>query len=166
VLKIFKNQEYLRSILFGFEDSLIATTGLIAGISIGSDNNKFVLLAVIVAISIEAVSMGVGEYLSDDTVVDFDKLKRNKENPLFSGLLMFASYLIAGMIPLLPTFFFPFPTSLILSIIFAFITFFLLGYFKGKLLHTSPVKGGLKILTVGGFATILGLIIGFVFRIK
>jgi VIT1/CCC1 family predicted Fe2+/Mn2+ transporter len=165
VIKILKDEEYLRSILFGIEDSLIPTTGLIAGISIGSDNNKFVILAVIVSISIEAVSMGVGEYLSDDTVKDIDKLKRNKDNPLLSGLLMFISYVLAGMIPLLPALFIPFPTSLLLSIIFAFIAFFLLGYIKGKLVHVSPIKGGIKILTVGGIATILGLLLGFVFKL-
>jgi VIT1/CCC1 family predicted Fe2+/Mn2+ transporter len=165
VIKILKDEEYLRSILFGIEDSLISTTGLIAGISIGSDNNKFVILAVIVSISIEAVSMGVGEYLSDDTVKDIDKLKRNKDNPLLSGLLMFISYVLAGMIPLLPALFIPFPTSLLLSIIFAFIAFFLLGYIKGKLVHVSPIKGGIKILTVGGIATILGLLLGFVFKL-
>jgi len=166
MLKILKDEEYLRSILFGFEDSLISTTGLIAGISIGSDNNKFVILAVVVSIAIEAVSMGVGEYLSDDSVKDLDKLKRNKDNPLLSGFLMLISYIFAGMIPLLPALFIPFPTSLMLSIVFAFIAFFLLGYIKGKLVHASPLKGGIKILTVGGIATILGLLIGFVFKLK
>jgi len=166
VIKILKDEEYLRSILFGVEDSLISTTGLIAGISIGSYNNKFVILAVIVSISIEAVSMGVGEYLSDDTVKDLDKLKRNRDNPLLSGFLMLISYVFAGMIPLFPTLFTSFPTSLILSIVFAFIAFFLLGYIKGKLINVSPLKGGFKILTVGGIATILGLLLGFVFKLK
>jgi VIT1/CCC1 family predicted Fe2+/Mn2+ transporter len=166
MIKILKNQEYIRSILFGFEDSLISTTGLIAGTSIGSDNNKFVMLAVIVAISIEAVAMGAGEYLSDDFVKDIDKLKRNRDNPLLSGVLMLLSYLFAGMIPLLPTLFFVFPLSLILSILFAFIAFFLLGYIKGRLLDVSPLKSGLRILIVGGLATALGLLLGFVFKIK
>jgi predicted membrane protein (TIGR00267 family) len=166
MIKILKDQEYLRSILFGIEDSLISTTGLIAGISVGSNNNKFVILAVVVSITIEAVSMGVGEYLSDDTVKDLDKLKRNKDNPLLSGCLMFISYIFAGMIPLLPALFISFPTSLIISIIFAFIAFFLLGFIKGKLIHMSPLRGGLKILIVGGIATILGLLIGFVFKLR
>ena len=78
---------------------------------------------------------------------------------------MFISYVLAGMIPLLPALFIPFPTSLLLSIIFAFIAFFLLGYIKGKLVHVSPIKGGIKILTVGGIATILGLLLGFVFKL-
>ena len=166
MMKILKDQEYLRSILFGIEDSLISTTGLIAGISVGSKNNRFVFLAVIVAIFIEGVAMGVGEYLSDDEVNDLDKLKRNIDNPLLSGLLMLISYIFAGMILLSPILFVSFPTSLVISIVFAFLAFFMLGYTKGKLLNTSPVRGGLKILTVGGFATILGLLMGFVFKFK
>jgi hypothetical protein len=30
----------------------------------------------------------------------------------------------------------------------------------------SPLRGGLKILIVGGIATILGLLIGFVFKLR
>jgi len=166
MMRILRDREYLRSILFGAEDSLISTTGLIAGISVGSDNNQFVLFAVVISILIEAVAMGSGEYLSDDAVEDLDKIKRNRENPLLSGLLMFASYVLAGLIPLSPAIFLPFPASLILSIILALIAFFALGYIKGKLLKVSPVRGGLKILIIGGFATILGLLMGFVFKLR
>jgi len=166
MMKILRDPEYLRSILFGVEDSLISTTGLIAGISVGSDNNRFVIFAVMISIFIEAVAMGAGEYLSDDAVQPLDKLKRNREHPLLSGLLMFASYVLAGLIPLSPAIFLPFPASLILSIIFAFIAFFALGYTKGKLLHAPSFKGGMKILIIGGLATILGLLMGFVFKLK
>ena len=153
-MNILNNKEYLRSILFGIEDSLVSTTGLIAGISIGSDNSKFILLAGFVAVAIEAVSMGAGEYLSDDAVRELEKLRRYKGNPLLSGTLMLVSYFFAGMIPL----------SLLLSITFAFLGLFLLGYIKGKILNVSPIKGGIKILLVGGLATILGIFVGFLFR--
>ncbi len=160
-----KHQEYLRSIFFGIEDSLVSTTGLVAGVSVGADNNRIVLLAGIVAITIEAVSMGVGEYLSDDAAEDLDKLKRHKDNSLVSGLLMFLSYLTAGIIPLAPLPFLEFPTSLIFSVLFALVGLFTLGYLKGKLVHTASVRGGLKILVVGGIATLLGIFVGFVFKI-
>ena len=95
------NREYLRSVMFGVEDSLVSTTGLIAGISIGANNSHITLLAGIVAVTIEALSMGIGEYLSDDAVEELDKIKRHEDAPLKSGLLMFISYLCAGAIPLL-----------------------------------------------------------------
>ncbi|HEY5600586.1 MAG TPA: VIT1/CCC1 transporter family protein [Patescibacteria group bacterium] len=160
------NKEYFRSILFGIEDSLVSTTGLIAGISVGSsDNREFVLLAGLVAVSIEAVSMGAGEYLSDDAVRDLDKLKRYRENPFLSGTLMLISYFLAGLIPLAPIAFTNYPASLWLSVFLALIFLFLLGFVKGRISNTSPFKGGLKILFVGGISTLLGLVVGRFFSL-
>lgn len=164
-MDILKNKEYLRSVLFGIEDSLISTTGLIAGISIGSDNKSFVLMAGLVAVAIEAVSMGAGEYLSDEAVQELDKVKRHRENPLLSGTLMISSYFAAGIIPLAPIIFFGFPLSLIVSLAFAFICLFLIGYIKGKAVKVKPYRSGLKILFVGGIATLLGLAVGLLFKI-
>ena len=151
--------------MFGIEDSLVSTTGLIAGLSVGAENKRIVVLGGLVAIVIEAVSMGAGEYLSDDAVQELDKLKRHRDSPAASGLLMLVSYLLAGMIPLAPVLVFVYPTSLILSVIFALSGLFLLGYIKGRLLHSRPFRGGLKILVVGGLAAILGLGVGFIFRV-
>ncbi len=159
------NREYLRSVLFGIENSLISTVGLIAGISVGVDNKRVVILGASVAIVIEAVAMGVGEYLSDDAVQELDKIKRHPENPLLSGLLMMVSGSLAGLIPLAPVIVLDYPGSLYFSVLFALIGLFILGYTKGKILRTSPWRGGLKILIVGGLATTLGLVVGLIFRV-
>ena len=159
------NLEYLRSTIFGVEDSLVSTTGLIAGLSVGSDNKDIVLLGGIVAIVIEAVSMGAGEYLSDDAVQELDKLKRHRDKPLVSGSLMFSSYLLAGAIPLSPVIFFEYPTSLFLTILLALSGLFLLGYLKGRLLHSHPWRSGTKIFVVGGLAALIGLVVGLIFRV-
>lgn len=162
---LIKHKEYLRGVLFGLEDSLISTTGFISGISAGSASRRIVFLAALIAITIEGISMGVGEYLSDDAMEELDKLKRHRENPLFSGLLLFISYITAGMIPFLPIVLLPFPISIFVSVTLALATLFLIGFLKGKFLKTSPIKGGLKILTVGGITTIFGVCIGLLFRI-
>ena len=159
------DREYLKSIIFGIEDSLVSTTGLIVGLSVGADNKQIVILGGAVAIAIEAVSMGASEYLSDDAMQDLDKIKRHRDNPLISGTLMLLSYLAAGLIPLLPVLLFDYPSSLYYSVIFALIGLFLLGYVKGKLTHVSPLRGGLKILIVGGLATALGVIVGMLFKV-
>lgn len=157
-------REYLRSSFFGVEDSLVSTTGLIAGLSVGADEKKVVILGGIVAIAIEAVSMGAGEYLSDDAVQELDKLKRHRDSPLLSGLLMFLSYSLAGLIPLAPILVLDYPGSVAFSVILALAGLFLLGYIKGRLINTSPWNGGLKILIVGGIATALGVLVGFIFK--
>ena len=159
------NREYLRSILFGVENSLISTVGLIAGISVGVNDKRVVILGAAVAIVIESVAMGVGEYLSDDAVQELDKLKRHRDNPLESGLLMMASGTLAGLVPLTPVLIFGYPASLIWGVAAAFAVLFLLGYVKGRVLGSSPFKGGTKTLIVGGVATIIGVIVGFIFKV-
>ncbi len=158
-------REYLRSVIFGVEDSLVSTTGLIAGLSVGADNKRIVLLGGLVAIIVEAVSMGAGEYLSDDAVSELDKIKRHKERPLISGFLMLVSYFLAGMVPLLPVIFINYPKSLWFSVGLAFAGLFLLGYLKSKLLGTSALRGGFKILIIGGIATAFGVVVGSIFKL-
>lgn len=160
------NAEYLRSIIFGVEDSLVSTTGLIAGLSVGSGEKNLVLLGAIVAIIVEAVSMGAGEYISTDTVEEIDKQKSHSEKPaLISGTLMLFSYIIAGLIPLLPIIFIDSEDAFIVSVIAALVGLFALGYAKGKLVKVSPVKSGIKILLIGGIATAVGIIAGRVLSI-
>lgn len=159
------NREYLRSIIFGIEDSLVSTTGLVAGISIGSASRSTVLLGGLVAVIVEAVSMGAGEYLSDDAVAELDKFKRPKGQSRTSGFLMFISYLSAGLVPLLPVVVADYPASVWYSVILALIGLFVLGFMKGKLLGTNPFRGGLKILVVGGLATAVGLVAGSVLQL-
>lgn len=165
-MNILTHKKYLRSVIFGIEDSLVSTTGLVAGISIGSEENKsIVLLAGLVAIAIEATSMGAGEYLSDETIDEVDKNERQSGSSLVSGVLMFASYLLAGFIPLSAIIFLVFPTALYISVLLALLSLFILGFLKGKILKTPPFKSGLKIFFIGGLATMLGLIVGILFRV-
>ncbi len=155
----------MRSVMFGVENSLISTVGLVAAISVGVKDNHIVILGAVAAITIEAVAMGVGEYLSDDAVQELDKLKRHRDDPLLSGLLMMAAGTLAGLIPLAPIVIFDYPKSLYVAIFLALTTLFLLGFFKGKLVGSRPYRSGLKILVVGGLATLLGLAVGLIFKL-
>lgn len=151
--------------MFGIENSLISTVGLIAGTSIGTSNKHFVIVSAVVAIVIEAVAMGVGEYLSDDAVQDLDKLKRHRDNPEFSGMLMTAAGTAAGLIPLAPMIFLNNPAALATSIALALAILFLLGYVKARVLRTSTWRGGGKIMLVGGSAVLIGALVGWLFKI-
>jgi VIT1/CCC1 family predicted Fe2+/Mn2+ transporter len=159
------NREYLRSVMFGIENSLISTVGLIAGISIGSEDKHLVILGATVAIVIEAVAMGVGEYLSDDAVQELDKIKRHPDNSLLSGFLMMLAGSLAGLVPLAPVIFLDRPASLITSVALALLILFSLGYAKGMVLGSNRSRSGMKILIVGGLAVMIGAVVGFFFKV-
>ena len=160
-----QKREYVRTAIFGIEDSLVSTTGLIAGLSVGTNNKSVVIIGGVVAIAVEAISMGAGEYISDDAIAETKSKKHASGNALKSGLLMFISYFLAGLIPLLPIVFFSYPASLYVSLFAALCGLFALGYAKGKILNTSPWHGAIKVLVVGGLATLLGIVVGLIFKI-
>lgn len=70
----------LRDVVFGLEDGMVSTLGAITGIAIGSQSRFSVVLAGLVIISVESISMGIGSYVSNKSERDYDirKLREQK----------------------------------------------------------------------------------------
>jgi len=159
------DKEYLQSAMFGFNDALVSTTGVIVGVSTGTNNKEVVILAGVVTILVEALSMGAGQYSSSKSAHQLDKIDAFKV-PLISGVIMFGSYFLAGLVPLLPILIFPMEYSRNVAIVAALIGLFVLGYFKGRIVKVSPLKSALEILIIGGLATSVGIIVGNIFNVQ
>ncbi len=159
------NSDYLRSSLFGFEDALVSTTGMAIGISTGTNDTRFILLACTVTIIVEAISMGAGEFLSEEAVYQAENKPDNRLRNIGGGLIMFFSYVIGGLLPVTPIIIFDRPYSIILGLILAFIGLFTLGYIKGKVVKKSPMRSALEIFMIGGIATLIGVAVGFLLKI-
>ncbi len=162
------NQDIYRSIIFGFEDALVSTTGVVVGISAGTQQKNVILLASFVTIIVEALSMGAGQFITEKSVCELKKrslFRRSSDVALSSGIIMFVAYVLGGMIPVLPMIFLPFPISAVGATIAALSGLFALGYIKGKFVHIPPIRSGLEVFTIGGIATLAGLIVGFLFKV-
>ncbi|OGH47892.1 MAG: hypothetical protein A3A51_00105 [Candidatus Levybacteria bacterium RIFCSPLOWO2_01_FULL_39_10] len=159
------HEDYLRSIIFGFQDSLVSTTGVIVGVAAGSNSKELVILAGIVAITVESLSMGAGQFMSEKTVHQMDKTGRHTDNLYIGGTLMALSYFLGGLVPLTPIILFNLPYSATLSIVFSLLGLFVLGYLKAHIVKVDPIKSAIEILILGGAATLIGLIVGNLFRI-
>lgn len=157
-------KEYLQSAMFGFNDALVSTTGVIVGVSTGTNNKQVVVLAGIVTILVEALSMGSGQYLSSKSAHQLEKSYALKV-PILTGVVMFVSYFLAGLVPLLPIFLLPMEYSRNVAIVAALIGLFILGYLKGKVVKVSPIRSAVEILIVGGLATAIGIIAGNIFAV-
>ena len=59
------HEDYLRSGLFGIQDGLVSTTGVVVGISTGVEDKAIIILASLVAVTVEASSMAAGQYSSE-----------------------------------------------------------------------------------------------------
>jgi VIT1/CCC1 family predicted Fe2+/Mn2+ transporter len=159
------HEDYLRSGLFGLQDGLVSTTGVVVGISTGVQNKEIVILAVLVAVMVEASSMAAGQYSSEKAVHQMDKTGRHNDSLLVGSIIMFISYLLAGLIPISPLFLFNISDTRVISILFAFISLFIIGYVKGKIVEDKPIRSAIELFVIGALATGVGLIVGYFLKI-
>lgn len=97
------HEDYLRSGLFGIQDGLVSTTGVVVGISIGVEQKAIIILASLVAVTVEASSMAAGQYSSEKAVHQMDKTGKHTDSLVIGALIMFVAYLIGGLVPIIPT---------------------------------------------------------------
>ncbi len=71
--------EVLKEVVFGMEDGMVSTLGSITGIAVGSGNHFTIILAGVVIIAVESISMGIGSYLSNRSQEELDERKIQEE---------------------------------------------------------------------------------------
>ncbi len=157
----FKSEQitYIRNFIFGVEDSLVSTVGLLSGIAAADVSTRTIALTGVVLIFVEAFSMGVGSYLSEHSVESFQAQGSAKQSEK-SGVVMLVSYLIAGFIPLFPYLVMGRQTAFWLSIVFSLIALFALGAVSAKILKTKMFLSGLRMFLLGGLAIGIGVLVG------
>ncbi len=151
--------------MFGLQDGLVSTTGVVVGISIGVESKAIIILASLVAVTVEASSMAAGQYTSEKAVHQMDKTGRHNDSLIVGTLVMFVSYFLGGMAPIIPTILFDQPEARVFAVISAFVGLFVLGYIKGHVVETKPLRSAIELFIIGGIATGVGLLVGYFFRV-
>lgn len=152
---------YFRNFIFGVEDSLVSTVGLLSGVAIADVPRATIFLTGMVLIFVEGFSMGVGSFLSEQSSEDLiHKKNKDKIFMIKASVIMFFSYFFAGFIPLFPYMILETKIALPVSISLAIITLFVLGIIAGKVSHKSYIKSAMRMMIVGGVAIGLGVLVG------
>lgn len=159
------HEDYLRSFMFGVQDGIVSTTGVVVGISAGVDEKDVIVLAAFVTIMVEASSMAAGQYSSEKAVHQMDRTGRHKDSLSLGAAVMFFAYLAGGMIPVIPTLLLEKPASQLVAVLAAFSGLFALGFLKGKLVHEPPVRSAIELFVIGAVATVIGLAVGFMLKV-
>jgi len=156
---------YARNFIFGVEDSLVSTVGLLSGVSVADLPRKTIFLTGVVLIFVEAFSMGVGSFLSEHSI---EKFKTGKEKAstksLLGGVIMFVSYFSSGFVPLLPYVYFQTSLAFGFSILISLLSLFLLGVISAKIFKINLVRNGFEMFLLGGSAILMGVIVGVMLR--
>ncbi len=157
---------YVRSIVFGVEDSLVSTVGMLSGIAVAGISRSNIITAGIVLIFVEAFSMGAGSFLSEHSAEHYIEHKEVKlQRFIIAGFLMFVSYFIAGLVPLAPYIFITGNFAFWLSICLSLISLFVLGLVSAKVAKIPLLHHALEMIIVGGFVIAAGALIGNLFKV-
>lgn len=152
---------YLRNFVFGVEDSLVSTVGLLSGIAIAGAPAKTIFTTGIILIFVEAFSMAAGSFLSEHSAEDFiAQTDAPLRRPLLDGVIMFFSYFASGFVPLFPYIFFLPEAAFWLSIACSLFALFALGAIGAKISRLSILKNGLRMFIIGGIAIAVGILAG------
>lgn len=166
-MKIFhpleSNAQKFRNFIFGVEDSLVSTVGVLSGVAFANVPRETIFLTGVVIIFVEAFSMGAGSFLSESS--GFEYLNRKKffirKPHLFSAAFsMFVGYFFAGFIPLLPYVIAEIRYALPVSVASSLIALFILGLWSGSVTKTRILYTGMRMLFIGGGAIAVGMIVG------
>ncbi len=155
-------REYFKSFVFGVEDSVVSTVGLLSGVALAGVATSTVILTGIVLVFVEAFSMAAGEFLSEYETEEYQEQGNvSARTSVTASVIMFVSYIISGFVPLAPYFFFD--SSLVAlpySVGLSLFALFCLGLIGARITHTSYIRHAVRMLAVGGAAILVGIVAG------
>jgi len=154
---------YVRNFIFGAEDSLVSTVGLLTGIVSAGMLQKEIIVSGIVLICVEAFSMSVGSFLSERTTEESIR-GYDESGSLLASIIMFVSYFVCGLIPLFPYLITTVDKAFWWSIFASLVSLFVLGFVSAKILKIRILKSALRMLIIGGVAIGLGVVVGIILR--
>ena len=151
---------YLRNVIFGVADSLVSTVGLLSGIDLGGTAVHVVVLTGVVYAFVEAFSMAVGSFLSEQSAEEYEARKEVANGgPLAAAAIMFVTFLLASFIPILPYLIFGPAAALWSSIIFSLAALFVVGAISAKITKVRMLRHAAEMAFLGGAAIVIGAVV-------
>lgn len=143
--------------IFGAEDSLVSTVGVLFGIASTTSETGIMVLTGLVVIVVEAISMGAGAFLSETSSQEVNGMQEEQGSTILDGVIMFLSYFIAGFIPLSPYLFIHVGYAKYISILCSLIALFFLGFIPQK-----RASSGIRMVVIAGIAIFMGFVIAHI----
>jgi len=158
-----ENASYIRDLVFASNDGIVTTFAVVAGSQGANLAPQVVIILGLANLLADGISMAAGNYLSLESEQDYKQQNNTKFNlkPKFlkHALITFVSFVIAGLIPILP-FIFSSSNSFMLSLATVFISLLGLGVLRGMAVKKDILRSILETVLIGGSAAILAYGVG------
>lgn len=166
--------EYSPDFVHGAIDGLVTTFAVVNGAMGARVSLKTVIILGLVNVFADGFTIAAGKYLAAKTeVVVLEKEgKARHMSPMMSAVTIFITFILAGMIPLIPlivkyfthgdTLAHPSTIDSYLIAMYAItaVTLYGVGWIRGKMTNQDPNTNGKEVLLIGGSAAIIALFVG------
>ena len=151
----------IREFVFGMQDGILSTVALATSIAVAGSEKSIIIVAATAAAIAGTISMSTGSYLSSKAYletlsVDSDIVNESLKDALTMGI----SFVIVAIIPIIPHIMFSTNRAIPIAILVSLVGLFALGFGTGKIANLSPLRKGLEISIIGGFAAMLAFLVG------
>lgn len=168
MLKRFE-KSYLPEFVYGGIDGTITTFAVVAGALGASLSSSIVIILGCANLVADGFSMAVANYLSTKSARDLNKSSSKNnvlKHPLKSASATYASFILMGLIPLLPflinaIFSENITHGFYYSIFATALAFIFIGSMKARIAKKNAFYSSLETLSIGGIAALLAFSVGF-----
>jgi VIT1/CCC1 family predicted Fe2+/Mn2+ transporter len=159
---------FIGDLVFGANDGLITTFAIVSSVAGADLGSKAALVLGLANLLGDGVSMAAGNYLGrrSDTQVAASRLGRRatRRGPMTHGGAMFAAFVVAGSVPLLPYLVLDATAAFLMALLATAVTLFGVGSARTLVTRQPWLGSGVEMLTVGSVAAILAYGVGWLFR--
>ena len=149
--------------VLGGIDGIITTFAIISAAAGANLDFKIIIIIGISSLFADAFSMGVSNYLA--TKSDLNLTQKSDKNPVMSGLITFGSFILWGVVPLIPYIFslwfdYHYQYLFIISMIMSLLTFLSIGLLRSMYDKSNSLLIIFETLILGTIAAFIAYIIG------
>ncbi|MDQ2055977.1 VIT1/CCC1 transporter family protein [Halobellus sp. H-GB7] len=162
--------QYLAEVIYGANDGIVTTFAVVSGVAGAALNPSIVLILGAANLFADGFSMGMSNYLSRQSELDYQRSVRKDgrdppeeladgKSPIRTAFVTFLAFVIAGWAPLLPYILEVRPTFP-LSIAFTGFAFFAVGASRSLVTSRRWFVNGAEMFVVGMAAAIVAYTVG------
>ena len=161
---------YLAEVIYGANDGIVTTFAVVSGVAGAALNPSIVLILGAANLFADGFSMGMSNYLSRRSELDYKRSAQAGEpdppegldggkSPQRTALVTFLAFVVAGWAPLIP-YILGFVPVFPLSIAFTGVAFFAVGASRSLVTRRSWVINGVEMFVVGMLAAAVAYAVG------
>jgi VIT1/CCC1 family predicted Fe2+/Mn2+ transporter len=163
-----KSGRYLAEVIYGANDGIVTTFAVVSGVAGAALNPSIVLVLGAANLFADGFSMGMSNYLSRRSEMDYERSTRSgpdpvddpaAKSPARTAAVTFGAFVVAGWAPLVP-YILALTPAFPLSIAVTGLTFFLVGASRSLVTTRRWYVNGVEMFVVGMLAAAVAYAVG------